>query len=300
MRLTFMWWFYFRKHKHAYILYINSSSWNVNWWVLLSLKAKHIEIIDIISADVYILAPPWEVPFECKEPSISWVCIYLNQIFRFVICVNSFVPLLFIVCSNQFLWLFNATILPKSWSKRPTNRIRSLEWHQEKAREARLDSRLLSKIPFMEYCWRHHLCTNIVQHSLLQYCIILIHLIISKILTMDLQWSPANVGYVLSVVSLTHWGRVTHICVSRLDITGSDNGLSPGRHQAIIWTNAGILLIGPSGTNFSENLIKILTFSFTKMRLKLSSAKWQPFCLGLNVLKSDLYPTSCVVCKIML
>ena len=51
---------------------------------------------------------------------------------------------------------------------------------------------------------------------------------------------------------LTHWGRVTHICVSKLSIFASDNGLSPGRRQAIIWTNAGILLIGPLGTNFSE------------------------------------------------
>ena len=83
----------------------------------------------------------------------------------------------------------------------------------------------------------------------------------------------------------THWGRVTHICVSRLTITGSDNGLSPGRRQAIIWTNAGVLLIGPLGTNFSENSIEILTFSFTKMWLKVSSTKWRPFCLGLNVLR---------------
>ena len=60
-------------------------------------------------------------------------------------------------------------------------------------------------------------------------------------------------------------------------------GLSPERHQAITWTNAGILLIEPLGANFSENLIAILTFSFTKMRLKVSSAKWRPFCLGLNV-----------------
>ena len=28
-------------------------------------------------------------------------------------------------------------------------------------------------------------------------------------------------------------------------INGSDNGLSPGRRHAIIWTNAGLLLIGP-------------------------------------------------------
>ena len=33
---------------------------------------------------------------------------------------------------------------------------------------------------------------------------------------------------------LTHWGRVTHIWVSKLTIIGSDNGLSPDRRQAII------------------------------------------------------------------
>ena len=88
-------------------------------------------------------------------------------------------------------------------------------------------------------------------------------------------------------ISLTHWGRVTHICVDNLAIIGSDNGLSPGRRQAIIWTNAGILLIGPWGTNFSELLIGIHTFSFKKIHLKMSSVKWRPFCLGLNVLISQ-------------
>ena len=83
---------------------------------------------------------------------------------------------------------------------------------------------------------------------------------------------------------LTHWGRVTHICVSKLTIIGSDNGLSPDRRQAIIWTNAGLLLIGPLGTNFREILIEILTFSFKKMHSKMSSGNWRPFCLGLNVL----------------
>ena len=78
---------------------------------------------------------------------------------------------------------------------------------------------------------------------------------------------------------------MTHICVSKLTIIGSDNGLSPDRRQAIIWTNAGILLNGPLGTNFSEISIEILTFSFKKMHLKVSSAKRRPFCLGLNVLK---------------
>ena len=52
--------------------------------------------------------------------------------------------------------------------------------------------------------------------------------------------------------NLTHRGRVTHICVGNLTIIGSDNGLPPGRRQAIIWTNARILLIEPLGTILSE------------------------------------------------
>ena len=76
-----------------------------------------------------------------------------------------------------------------------------------------------------------------------------------------------------------------YICVGNLTIIGSDNGLSPGRRQAIIWTNAGILLIGPLGTNFSEILIEIHIFSYKKMPLKTSSVKRRPFCLGLNVLR---------------
>ena len=85
-------------------------------------------------------------------------------------------------------------------------------------------------------------------------------------------------------IFLTHWGRVTHICVNKLTIISSDNGLSPGRRQAIIWTNAGILLIGPLGTNVSEILVGIQTFLLKKMHLKVSSGKCLPFCLGLNVL----------------
>ena len=51
-----------------------------------------------------------------------------------------------------------------------------------------------------------------------------------------------NVIKLIAFIPLTHWGRVTHICVGNLTIIGSDNGLSPGRRQAIIWTNVGILL----------------------------------------------------------
>ena len=82
---------------------------------------------------------------------------------------------------------------------------------------------------------------------------------------------------------------MTHICVGKLIIIDSDNGLSPGRRRAIIWTSAGILLTGRLGTNFSEILIGIQTFSLKKMSLKMSSVKWCTFCLGLKVLISVLW-----------
>ena len=75
-----------------------------------------------------------------------------------------------------------------------------------------------------------------------------------------------------------------YICVGNLTIFGSDNGLSPDWYQAITWTSAGILLIGPLGTNFSEILIRIHTFSFQKMHFKTSSAKRRSFCLSLSVI----------------
>ena len=82
---------------------------------------------------------------------------------------------------------------------------------------------------------------------------------------------------------------MTHICVSKLTIIGSDNSLSPERRQANIWTNAGILLIGTLGTNFNEILSETHTFSFKKMHLKTSSAKRWPCCLGLNVLMAVIW-----------
>ena len=58
-------------------------------------------------------------------------------------------------------------------------------------------------------------------------------------------------------MSNNHWDRVTLICVTKLTIIGSDNGFAPGTCEAIIWTNTGILLVGPLGTNFRELLIEM-------------------------------------------
>ena len=111
--------------------------------------------------------------------------------------------------------------------------------------------------------WQHHFQTNASQLWMITKCIWII---------------PKNHCFARShffhIFSLNHWGRVTHICVGNLAIIGSHNGLSPGRRQAIIWTSAGILLIGPLGTNFSDISIE---FPLKKMRLKGSSAEWRPF-----------------------
>ena len=112
-----------------------------------------------------------------------------------------------------------------------------------------------------------------------------------------LNWSVCLYNYIfvgnvtksqaenISALTLTHWGWVTHICISKLTIIGSDNGLSPARRQALVWTNVKVLLITPLGTNFSGILIEIHTFSFKKIHLKKSSGKWLPLCPGLNVLR---------------
>ena len=101
-------------------------------------------------------------------------------------------------------------------------------------------------------------------------------------------WQIPVAAEVYMKFDLTHWGRVTHISVITLTIIVLGKGLSPDRFQTIIWTNAGILLIRPLGTNFSEILMEIHTFSFRKMHLKMPLGKCRSFCLDINVLTVSL------------
>ena len=95
------------------------------------------------------------------------------------------------------------------------------------------------------------------------------------------QWLPSSLTNVsASLNELTHlplcriYASVNWVSIS------SDNGLSPDRRQAIIWTNAGILITGPLGTNFNEIQLKIQKFSIIKMHFTMLSGKWRPFCPG--------------------
>ena len=100
---------------------------------------------------------------------------------------------------------------------------------------------------------------------------------------------------------LSHWGRVTHICVSKLTIIGSDNGLSPGRRRAIIWTNYGKLLVGSLGTNFSgfsienspvfiqENALGNVVYEMTAILIR---PQWiNGYCVKIDIHHVDLLPS---------
>ena len=95
---------------------------------------------------------------------------------------------------------------------------------------------------------------------------------------MHLNMSSAKCQQFCSSLNmLTHWGRATHICVSKLTIIGSDNGLSPDRRQAIIWTNAGLLFIGPLGNRNSN--IFIQENAFESVVCKTAAILSRPQCV---------------------
>ena len=102
--------------------------------------------------------------------------------------------------------------------------------------------------------------------------VIVMSIVVTVIQLSVSRYIKNNLHNMLYCLVLTHSGRVTHMCVSKRTTFGWDNGLSPGWRQAIMWTNAEILFIEPRGTNFSETLIEICTFSFKKMHL--SRPQW--------------------------
>ena len=125
--------------------------------------------------------------------------------------------------------------------------------------------------------WGYQHKSSLDSRGLLQLCCFLLHWEIYR------KSGPFCPGLNVFII-LTHLGGVTHMCISKLTIIGSDNGVSPAQRQAFTWTIAGILLIGTLGTNFGEILWDIYTYSFKKMHLKMVSVKWRPFFLSLNVL----------------
>ena len=86
-----------------------------------------------------------------------------------------------------------------------------------------------------------------------------------------------------------------HIYVSIIQVIPRlDNGLSPDRHHAIISTYVGKLLTEHPRTNLSEIQIRILaSFSFKKMRMKMTSAKLRRMQASVNSNTLLVYIIAC-------
>ena len=100
-----------------------------------------------------------------------------------------------------------------------------------------------------------------------------------------------------SILLLTLWGRVTHICVSKQAIIGSENGLSPGRCQVIIWTCAGLLVIWTFGNKLQWNLNKNLYIfiqenAFENVVWKMAAILSRPQCVELILIIITFLQTS--------
>ena len=76
------------------------------------------------------------------------------------------------------------------------------------------------------------------------------------------------------------------LCSGNHVVYRQTDGRTDGRTRWIQYTPppTGLLSIRPQGEYFNEILIKIKTFSFKKIHLKVLSAKSRPFCLGFDVL----------------
>ena len=126
---------------------------------------------------------------------------------------------------------------------------------------------------------------NAVTDYIIQYLIICFVMVILLVVV-----ESCGILFIITSVSwFMHTKNIHRSIVSKLTITDSDNGLSPDRRQAIIWTNAGLLVIGPLGANFSGMLIEIYRVSVKKHAFENVVWQWPPFCLGFHVLTRLLY-----------
>ena len=141
-------------------------------------------------------------------------------------------------------------------------------------------------------------CTGTHFHA----CFMYIHIHVCVYHNVSIRWLPMNAyiwgfWFTCHYSNLVIWIGNAYVTVAKLISpecriyalvnwvsVGSDNGLAP---FAIIQTNAGLLSIGPLGTNLCEILIKIHKFSPLNMHLKMSFAKWRPLPNQIKLLLTD-------------
>ena len=97
------------------------------------------------------------------------------------------------------------------------------------------------------------------------------------------EWGLTTIKIHSFIHVVLYWGWMTHVCVNKLTIIGSDIGLSPSRRQNIIWTDD--IVIRNLGPNFSEFLSKIhSTFihenAFENVACELAASLSRPQCVN--------------------
>ena len=98
--------------------------------------------------------------------------------------------------------------------------------------------------------------------------------------------NPKRYWYTNHVNGLINWGRVTHICVSKINHHWSREWFVAWSAPSHYLNQCWIIVHWNLKNKLQWNLNKICTFTFKKMHLKMSSVKWRPFCLGLNMLRT--------------
>ena len=96
-----------------------------------------------------------------------------------------------------------------------------------------------------------------------------------------------------NVSGLNLWGQETHICVSKLIITATVTGLSPGHHQAMNQRRNTVNWI--IGNKLQWNLNKNFSISLEKTHLKMSTGNWRPFCFELMCWQAVLTTTIYII-----
>ena len=101
------------------------------------------------------------------------------------------------------------------------------------------------------------------------------------------QWVKITIEISRNLIDLwvlTHWGLVMHICHQPRPSLVQIMACRLFGAKPLSKPMLGYCELNSLRTNFSEILIKIQNFSLRKIHLKISSVKWRPYCLGLNVL----------------
>ena len=126
--------------------------------------------------------------------------------------------------------------------------------------------------------WWQAISGKNIYHSTLLIPVLVILSLIAIAKSVCANWTRYLMFSNKPTTRLTHWGRVTHICVNKLTIIGSDNDLSLGLRKTFRW-------------NFKRNsYIFIQENSFENVVWEVATILSRPQCVNRMWLKRTRKP----------